>query len=91
MAVKNWGATGTFTGTGQSEEVGPSEMVLIGIEAGAGTVAVEWQPPESSSWLVIESLTVSDDVVKQYEAQAGKLRLNCTAYTSDMNYWLVER
>jgi hypothetical protein len=58
---------------------------------GNATVDVEIQPPESSAWVKAEiGLDASADVVKVYEAPACKIRLNCTAYTSDTPFWIVE-
>ena len=95
MTVKNFGIQGTFTGTGSSESVSPSEYVLVILEAGNATIDVEIQPPESSTWVKCGSegigLDASADVVKVYQAPACKVRLTCTAYTSDTNYWLVAR
>jgi hypothetical protein len=90
MSVHNWGVKGTFTETGVSESIGPSEKALIIIEAGAATVQVEVQPPESATWVVAAAdIDASSDAVKVYEAPACRVRLNCTAYTSATNYWLI--
>lgn len=92
---RNFGVGGTFTGTGASTEVGPSGSVLVILEAGNATIDVEIQPPESASWVKLGTegigLDASADVVKQFEAQSCKVRLNCTAYTADTNYWLIAR
>ena len=92
---KNFGDRGTITGTGATAAVDPSESVMVILEAGSATIDVEIQPPESSAWVKCGTegigLDASADVVKVYEAPACKLRLNCTAYTSDTNYWLIAR
>jgi hypothetical protein len=91
MTVKNWGVTGTIIETGATESAGPYEKALIILDAGSATVDVEIQPPESSAWVKAEiGLDASADVVKVYEAPACKIRLNCTAYTSDTPFWIVE-
>lgn len=94
MAVHNWGVSGTFTGTGSSASIGPVEKALVILEAGSATIDVEIQPPGSTSWVKLGAegigLDASADVVKVYEAPACKVRITCTAYTSDTNYWLIE-
>lgn len=90
----DWGVKGTFTGTGESTAIGPVEKALVVLEAGSATIDVEIQPPDSSTWVKLGTegigLDASADVVKVYEAPACKVRLNCTAYTSDTNYWLIK-
>ena len=93
--VKNFGVSGTFTTTESSTAVGPSESVLVILEAGSATVDVEVQPPESASWVKLGTegigLDASADVVRVFEAPACKLRITATAYVSDTNYWLIAR
>ena len=90
MSVHNWGVRGTFSDTGASDSIGPFEKALVIIEGGAATIDVEVQPPESASWVIAEAdIDASTDAVKVYEAPACKIRLNCTAYTSATNYWLI--
>lgn len=94
MAEHNWGVSGTFTGTGSSSSIGPCEKALVILEAGSATIDVEIQPPDSTSWVKLGTegigLDASADVVKVYEAPACKIRLTCTAYTSDTAYWLIK-
>lgn len=95
MVKTNYGVKGTFTGTGQSEDVGPSESILVILESGNATIDVEIQPPDSDSWVKLGTegigLDASADVVKVFEAPSCKLRLNCTAQSSNTNYWLIAR
>lgn len=93
MSEHNWGVRGVFTGTGSSESIGPCEKALVILDAGSATVDIEVQPPESAVWVKLGTegigLDASADVVKVFEAPSCKIRLTCTAYTSDTSYWLV--
>ena len=92
MVKRNFGEAGTITATGATGEVGPTESVLIVLDAGSAIVDVEIQPPSSNSWVKAEvGIDASVDVVKVFEAPACKVRLNCTAYTSDTPFWLIAR
>lgn len=91
MVQKNWGHTGTFTGNASSEAVSGQTIVMIGIEAGAGTVTVECQMPESSTWLPLEAIDASADVVKVYDGLGLPIRLTMSSYSVATNYWLIGR
>jgi hypothetical protein len=88
--TSNRGVSGTFTGTGQSSSPDTCTNYAVNIEGGVGTVDVERQAPDGSTWITMESLTVSsDDHAKEYEGIGQPIRLNCSAYTSGtISYWI---
>lgn len=90
--TSNRGVSGSFTGTGQSSATDVCNRFSVDITSGQGTVNVERLMPDGSTWGIIETLTVPDadntDVSKEYEGIGASIRLNCTAYTSEMAYFV---
>ena len=77
-------STGTFTATGQSETIAMSKGGLIAMRfAGTATVAIELLMP-SGAWATVE--TVTADYFKVWDAEGAIVRLNCTAYTDDVEF-----
>ena len=84
MGAKN--VNGTFSGTGQSDAVLGGECAISLTFAGTATVDLEWSY-DSSTWASVESYTAS---AKKYTGPGPALywRLNCTAHTNDVTYWI---
>jgi hypothetical protein len=85
---------GTFTATGQSDSVQiPKGEMFLNI-TGVGTVQVERYSDSHAAWQDIEEYGVSSSNIvskRGIEPVGGVYRLNCTAYSSDLNYTLSAR
>lgn len=90
--TSNRGVSGTFTTTGQSAATDVCDHFSVDITSGTGTINVERLMPDGSTWSIIETLTIPDadntDVAKEYEGIGASIRLNCTAHTGDMAYFV---
>jgi hypothetical protein len=84
MAIVN----GTFTTTGQSPVINGR---FIGIRmdfAGTASVDIEVQMP-SGAWIKSQTaITADSDQVYDRGGVNTALRLNCTAHTNNVEYWL---
>ena len=78
--------SGTFTGTGASGIL-QSSLVAFNIEFGTGTVEIQWSK-DATNWTTIESKTAD---TAQYAGPGPTLwwRLNCTAHSVDIDYWIA--
>lgn len=82
-------STGTFTATGQSEEISGDQYDVIIHGTFVATIEVETQAADGT-WLNVSSHTSETVLLNEQSANVRKWRLNCTAYTSGtVNYSLV--
>jgi hypothetical protein len=80
-------ATGTFTGTGQSAAVTGRKIAIRMDFSGAASVDIEVAMP-SGAWVKSATGIIADyDNIYAGVVTTG-LRLNCTAYTDDVEYYL---
>lgn len=76
---------GTFTGTTQSSVIVGRKISLRMNFTGTATVDVEERMPDGD-WIKIET-GITADYRKVFESPDNSaLRLNCTAYTNDVEY-----
>lgn len=83
--------SGTFTATGASDPIiigrGHS-LVNISLNFGTGTVALQRSFDDGTTWLTVKEYTAdAEEQFEDYEA-GNQYRLNCSAYTSDIDYRL---
>lgn len=76
--------SGTFTGTGASAGVPCSKAIIDLTFAGTATVALQWRV-DGSNWRTVNSYTASTQIVFDPEVHV-EIRLNCTAYTNNVDY-----
>lgn len=78
---------GTFDATGNSGNIMVSKADLtISLDFGTGTVVLERSFDDGSNWKTIKTYT-ADVEENAFEPATGVLyRLNCTAYTADIDY-----
>ena len=76
--------SGVFSGTGQSNTWVSGSAVVI-LDFGTGTVAIEAYDPDNGNWVAVSSHT-ADYVGKLDGYGACQMRLNCSAYTADIDY-----
>jgi hypothetical protein len=77
--------TGTFSGTGQSAVCYGKTIDIAMNFAGTASVDVERRMPDGD-WIKIETgITADYNEVAEYPSPVA-LRLNCTAYTNDVEY-----
>lgn len=87
--TSNRGVSGSFTGTTSSAATDVCSNFAVDISGGAGTVNVERLAPDGSTWITLEAITVdSDEHAKEYEGVGASVRLTCSAYTSEIDYWV---
>lgn len=83
--------SGSFTSTGQSDEVRVSGWFNLSISGTwSATVVVERSFDEGSTWVSVESFT-SNAEKRGYETEDVLYRLNCTAYTSGTVSYRISR
>ncbi len=76
--------SGTFTDTGESASWCSASATVI-LNFGSGTVQIEAYDEDNANWVRIVSKTADYvDVLSGYSK--CQCRLNCTAYTSDIDY-----
>lgn len=83
--------SGTFTGTGQSSAIVGRKINVAMNFAGTASVDIERRMPDGD-WIKIPGdgtgITADSDQVLEYPANVA-IRLNCTAYTNDVEYALL--
>jgi hypothetical protein len=78
--------TGTFSGTGQSAAIAFCHGVISMDFSGTASVDVEEQIPTTGSWIKIVT-GITADYRQNYDSPVIRtLRLNCTAYTNNVEY-----
>lgn len=81
--------SGTFAGTGASAAMAAPTITIQMDFAGTATVTVESQMP-SGAWIIVE--TVTADYHKVFDqGGAVPIRLNCTAFTNNVEYALTSK
>lgn len=77
--------SGTFSGTGSSDQIVGGEIAIHAQFAGTATVNVQWLP-DGTNWRTIEAFTATFSRV--YDGCGIPLRLNCSAHTDNVTYVL---
>lgn len=81
------GTHGVFSALGQSDAVRGGNIVVVVAFAGTATVALEVQMP-SGAWAAVKEFTASEHYLLEGKQAHVKVRLNCTAYTNDVEYMI---
>jgi len=81
--------SGTFSGTGQSSTITGTKFDIIMDFAGTASVDIEIQMP-SGTWMKLGTSVTADSQQVAEFAAAETLRLNCTAFTNNVEY-LIKR
>jgi hypothetical protein len=80
--------TGTFSATGQSTPIVGRKVNVAMNFAGTASVDIERQMPDGD-WIKVDTaITADSDQVLDYPANVA-IRLNCTAYTNDVEYVMM--
>lgn len=79
--------TGTFTETGQSAIVTARAGTIIHMDfAGTATVQIQVRNQTNGAWMTVETATA--DYYKRWDAAGATIRLNCSAHTDNVVYWV---
>lgn len=81
-------ARGTFAATGQSSEVVGQGVTFRGTWAGTATVKLQFWDSVAAAWVDFASYTATQAFVTTADRIRRRWRLNCTAYTNNVDYVL---
>jgi len=79
--------SGTITGTGATASVQGKKVGIDLDFSGTATVVVQWSR-DGNTWTDLADGSFTADGQKIYEGPSIHLRLNCTAYTNDVTWWM---
>jgi hypothetical protein len=91
MAEASMNVNGTFTATGNSAEITGS-TIIVKLNFGTGTVTPQIKMPDGTFIAVPDSSDVTDYTADDVIVLGGAnypeetYRLNCSAYTADIDY-----
>lgn len=80
--------SGTFSGTGQSDQWCNGSAVVILDFAGTASVSIEAYDPVNGNWVAISTKTADYAGVLEGFGKV-QCRLNCTAHTNDVDYYVA--
>lgn len=80
--------TGTFTGTGNSPAVASGKVYIDLTFAGTATVNVQWLL-DGTNWRTMSAKTASEQLI--VESGGIPVRLNCSAYTNNVDYAIRDK
>jgi hypothetical protein len=90
MATQTSRVSGTFTGTGQSDDIVIGRNGRVRLEfAGAATVVVEDYSEAAADFVPLAGGTFTSSVSMNVDGGNRRVRLNCTAHTNNVVYELL--